>query len=158
MTNDNVVDEPAVYRSLFTDLASELTADGWKAALENPPDAYIHVSRPLWGDENMNGIHLEAYVLGRELHTRKAPVALHCEGGCPFQRKFMTAATDKLRPVIQHWPGGWRVGDGSGCSVCEVEIEVSASPEETIGRIRTELRRLQSLDELITNLIVESSG
>jgi len=154
-----MVNEAAVYRSLFGDLAREFAVDGWKTALENPPDAYIHVSRPLWGDENMNGIHLEAYVLGRELQTRKAPVALHCEGGCPFQRKFIARATELLGPVVQGWPGGWKIGDGGSCSVCEVQIEVSPqSPEETMERIKTELRRLQSLDELITQLIAECRG
>ena len=49
---------------------------------EPPSRAYLHVSLPQWGDEDMNGIHIETYVLGRELAARSAPVALHCESGC----------------------------------------------------------------------------
>ena len=58
---------------------------GWEARQELPPEAYLHLSKPSWGDENMNGIHLETYILSKQIQNEKAVLALHCEAGCPFQ-------------------------------------------------------------------------
>ena len=76
------------FESEFRTLVDELRkgGEGWEVRQEPPSGAYLHVSLPQWGDEDMNGIHIETYVLGRELAARSAPVALHCESGCPFQR------------------------------------------------------------------------
>ena len=35
---------------------------GWEVRFENPPGAYLHLSKPKWGDQQMDGVHLEAYV------------------------------------------------------------------------------------------------
>ena len=37
-------------------------AGGWEVRFENPPGAYLHLSKPKWGDRQMDGVHLEAYV------------------------------------------------------------------------------------------------
>ena len=85
--------------------------------LPNSP-AYLHVSKPSWGDENMNGIHLETYVLSKQLENNQAPVAIHCEGGC-FQSQFMQLFTDRAAAEIKSWPGDYRVLGPGGSSVCE---------------------------------------
>ena len=36
-------------------------ARGWETRFLTPPGAYIHVSKPAWGDESMDGVHLEAW-------------------------------------------------------------------------------------------------
>ena len=54
-------DEQASYDGLFARLAEGVRADGWEARQETPPQAYLHVSRPGWGDGGMDGIHIEAY-------------------------------------------------------------------------------------------------
>ncbi len=64
-----------VYAALFADpnkgLGARLKQGGWEVRFEDPPSSYIHVSKPEWGDEQMNGIHIEAYVLGKQLVNRK---------------------------------------------------------------------------------------
>ena len=72
-----MADEQAEFDALFGRLADDFRTDGWEARQEMPPQAYLHVSKPNWGDENMNAIHLEAYVLGGQLKSRSALVALH---------------------------------------------------------------------------------
>jgi len=81
------------FDSLYAELAVTLRVDGWVTEQEVPPAAYLHVSKPNWGDEKMNGIHLETYVLSQQLNNKAALVALHCEKGCPFQESFMQRFT-----------------------------------------------------------------
>ena len=60
-SRDGRHDEQASYDGLFARLAEGVRADGWEARQETPPQAYLHVSRPGWGDGGMDGIHIEAY-------------------------------------------------------------------------------------------------
>ena len=51
---------------------------GWEVRFEKPPGAYLHLSKPKWGDEQMDGVHLEAYVsLTEQEGHGEAVVALH---------------------------------------------------------------------------------
>ena len=151
-------DEQAQYDALFARLAESFRTGDWEARQETPPQAYLHVSRPNWGDENMNAIHLEAYVLGGQLKSRSALVALHCERGCPFQEKFMRMFTERAAADIAAFPGGYAVLGPTGSSVCEVQVPFGASPSETVERVAEELRRLQSLTPLIDDTIAKCQG
>jgi aryl-alcohol dehydrogenase-like predicted oxidoreductase len=151
-------DEQAVYNALFALLADEFRVDGWEARQEAPSQAYLHVSRPNWGDERMNGVHLEAYVLGGELESRRAPVALHCEAGCPFQARFMELFTERAASTIHSFPGAYTIHGPVGSSVCEISVPFGDSPTETVERLAEELRRLQSLATLIDSTIEACLG
>ena len=77
-----------IFDLLFDQLAEKFDSEsGWEA--RQGDSSYLHVSKPTWGDEEMNGIHLETYVLDDQLAKRTAPVAIHCEAGCPFRCVFM---------------------------------------------------------------------
>mmetsp|Transcript_81322 Transcript_81322/g.230406 ORF Transcript_81322/g.230406 Transcript_81322/m.230406 type:complete len:212 (-) Transcript_81322:31-666(-) len=148
-----MTDEQAAFDALFAQLAASFRTDGWEVRQETPPAAYLHVSRPGWGDERLNGIHLEAYVLGGQLASRRAPVALHCEAGCPFQERFMALFTERAAPAVRAFPGDWALLGPSGSSVCEVSVPFGETPEATVARIAGELCRLQSLTALIDSTI-----
>ena len=96
-------------------------------------------------DENLNGIHIETYVLPRNLRERRAPVALHCEHGCPFQEQFIKLFTERAAAEIKAWPGGYAImGDVEGsCSVCEVSVPFADTPAETVARLKVEVERLE---------------
>ena len=145
---------------LFDDLAKTFRVDGvWETRQEPPPNspAYLHVSKPTWGDENMNGIHLETYVLGSQLDSRTAPVALHCEAGCPFRSEFIRLFTERAAAEIKSWPGEYKyqVFPEAGSSVCEVSLPFRDTPTATVELIAEELRRLQTLAPLIDQTIRE---
>merc|ERR1719336_372170 len=98
----------------------------------------------------MNGIHLETYVLGGQIAAGSAPVALHCEGGCPFQAEFIRRFTAKARGVIEGWGAGYTVfGPAGRYNVCQVEVPLGATPGAMADSLATELRRLQTLAPLI---------
>ena len=101
----------------------------------------------------MDGIHLEAYVLGGQLASRRSPVALHCEKGCPFQARFMALFTERAAAAIGAFPGDYTVLGPTGSSVCEVLVPFGVSPSETTERMGAELRRLQSLQPLVDSTI-----
>lgn len=78
----NAVDFPATmsgeatqqsYNAAFAELARRLRTDGREVRLEDPPQAYLHVSKPSWRDENMNGIHLETCVARQPVAHDAAP-------------------------------------------------------------------------------------
>ena len=54
--------------------------------VQNPLRAYLHVSKPSWGDENMDGVHLEAYVRATKVPGKGGGRRLHCESGCPREQ------------------------------------------------------------------------
>jgi len=85
------------YDEAFAELAARFRKEGWEARQEDPPQAYLHVSKPGWKDTSMNGIHFETYVLAGQLKSGFAPVMLHCERGFPQQAEFMHAFTHKAR-------------------------------------------------------------
>ncbi|CAD7958330.1 unnamed protein product [Amoebophrya sp. A120] len=94
----NGEDTQRAFDRLFeTELAPRLRQDGWEVRLEDPPQAYLHLSKPAWGDQRMNGIHFETYVLRTQLRTRAAPVALHCENGCAYRADFLRICTERLK-------------------------------------------------------------
>ena len=153
--------EAAVFDALFAELAEKFRAeDGWEARQEEPPQAYLHVSRPSWGDENLNGIHIETYVLSRQLAERRAPVALHCERGCPFQPKFMQLFTQRAAAEIKSWPGDYAIlGDLKGSSsICEVSVPFAETPAKTVEKLKGEVQRLQKLACLIDETIADCTG
>ena len=98
------------YNTLFQQLAKTFNKHGWLTSQEPIPvgkeaipDAYLHISKSNWGDEKMNGIHFETYVLKGQLESKFAPVCLHCESGCKFQKKFMQLMTQRAKPIIESW-------------------------------------------------------
>lgn len=159
------------YDALFVDLAITLRCGccGWETRQEPPrngrqiPDAYLHVSKAGWEDANLDGIHLEAYVLSPQLRSRAAVVALHCECGwpCQFRKRFVELVTERARPIIEEWnketeggmTGSWEVKGPTGMSVCEARVPFGSSPRETVDRVTAQLRRLQTLDGLIDEVI-----
>ena len=143
----------ATYDVLFGELCRDLRVDGWEVRQETLPQAYLHVSRRGWGDEHMNGIHLEAYVLGRQLASQCGLVMLHCEGGCPFQQRFMSVFTELAGDTIRAFPGEYVVKGPNGSSVCEVAVPFAAVPQQTMVLIAAELRRLQTLAPLVDRAI-----
>ena len=130
------------YNGSFAKLAARFRHDGWEARQEEPPQAYLHVSKPGWRDGAMNGIHLETYVLAGQLKSGFAPVMLHCERGFPQQAKFMHAFTHKARTRMEAL--GYQVQGPSGCSVCEKHVPLGRDAMATIDALETELRCLQT--------------
>ena len=108
-------------------------------------------SKPNWLDQNMNGIHLETYVMDDQLQMGYAPVCVHCEGGFPKQHEFMLFFTEQARAIIESWPG-YTVGP-KGCSVCEIMVPIKSTADETINDLAAELIRLQSLTSMIDQTI-----
>ena len=156
--------EHASFDALFLQLASQFRTNGWEARQEVPPQAYLHVSKPNWGDETMNGIHFETYILSKQLAEKLTPVALHCERGCPFQEKFMRLFTESLSAAQQ--AGSWdperryTILGPEGSSVCETLLEFGETPGETMEKLASELRWLQEnlggmVDETITECLKE---
>ena len=143
----------------------------WEVRQEQPhPGAYLHVSRFNWRDYNMNGIHLEAYVLDKQINAKEAVVALHCESEWPleFRTKFVPQITERIRGRLEGWScyreyGVWKLmGNNNGVSnrmmsVCEVGVPFGATTDETMERIERQLRRLMTLrddiDEAIANCL-----
>jgi len=83
------------YITAFDKLAKRFSEmEGWECRQEKG-NAYLHVSKPNWQDENMNGIHLETYIMDGQLQSGYAPVCVHCEGGFPKQREFMLLFTER---------------------------------------------------------------
>eukprot|EP00986_Skeletonema_menzelii_P016010 scaffold13279_cov155-Skeletonema_menzelii.AAC.5 len=142
----------------------------WEARQETPHQgAYLHVSRFNWRDFNMNGIHLETYVLDKQIKSKEAVVALHCESEWPleFRRKFVPQITERIRGRLEGWScyreyGVWKLMGNDDVSnrmmsVCEVGVPFGASPDETMERIERQLRRLMTLradiDDVIDNCL-----
>ena len=81
-------------------------SEEWEVRFENPLGAYLHVSKPSWGDENMDGVHLEAYVRATKVPGKgEAVVALHCESGCPGENRevLMTELAKRIEPEVDAW-------------------------------------------------------
>ena len=134
----------------------------WEVRQEKPhPGAYLHVSRFNWRDYNMNGIHLEAYVLNKQIQAKEAVVALHCESGWPleFRQKFVPQISERIHGRLEGWScyreyGTWKFHVSKGMmSVCEVRVPFGASPDETMERIERQLRRLMTLSADIYDVI-----
>ena len=171
--------QQAQYDELFRQLAIHLRSspsypgaddggsggDGevWEVRQEkSQPRAYIHVSRKNWLDHNMNGIHIEAYVLEGQIQSRHGVVALHCEGGWPinFRRQFVPQMSNKIRTKLEEWNhyreyGKWELMGhlNKGMSICEVQVPFAASPGETMERIERQMRRLMTLSAVIDEVI-----
>ena len=156
----------AVYDALFADLSASLRSDGWETRQESQPRAYLHVSRPTWEDANLDGIHLETYVLSGQLKSQHAVVALHCEGGWPksFRSQFMGRMTERIQPAIAEWNasnnekgnedlGQWLIKGPSGSSVCEVLVPFGVDPKSTLDRIHIQLKRLATMQNAIDEVI-----
>ena len=143
------------FESEFRTLVDELRkgGEGWEVRQEPPSRAYLHVSLPQWGDEDMNGIHIETYVLGRELAARSAPVALHCESGCPFQRQFMKLFHERAAAHIEAWPGNYTTQLVNSFTACEISVPFASTPKETVQKLLTEIRRLQQLAPIVDGII-----
>lgn len=177
MTTTLQQQQQAQYDELFHQLAIHLRSshsypDGggsggegrvWEVRQEkSQPRAYIHVSRKNWLDHNMNGIHIEAYVLDGQIQSRHGVVALHCEGGWPinFRRQFVPQMSNKIRTKLEEWNhyreyGKWELMGhlNKGMSICEVQVPFGASPDETMERIERQLRRLMTLSVVIDEVI-----
>ena len=132
-------------------------ARGWETRFLTPPGAYIHVSKPAWGDDSMDGVHLEAYVDDRGC----ACVALHCEKGSPVRdrRACVRALAERVGPDVEAWDSTstpWTIlprGD-EDCSACETRFTTSGySARETVDVIARELRKLQTLAPSIDAVI-----
>ena len=150
------------FDALFLALAPKFRAAGWEARLEDPPQAYIHVSKPLWGDENMNGIHFEAYILGKQVQDEEALVALHCERGCPFQEKFQQIMTSRFQEEQKKSPdlwGAYAVSDHPSV-VFERNLSFSAAAdaEAAVAIVYAEIQKLQGLAEIIDTTIAECTN
>ena len=143
------------FESEFRTLVDELRkgGEGWEVRQEPPSGAYLHVSLPQWGDEDMNGIHIETYVLGRELAARSAPVALHCESGCPFQRQFMKLFHERAAAHTEAWPGNYTMQVVNSSTACEISVPFASTPKETVQKLLTEIRRLQQLAPIVDGII-----
>ena len=140
------------YITAFDKLAKRFSEmEGWECRQEKG-NAYLHVSKPNWQDENMNGIHLETYVMDDQLQMGYAPVCIHCEGGFPKQREFMLFFIEQARPLIESWLG-YEIKGPKGCSVCEIMVPIKSTADETIDDLATELIRLQSLTSMIDQTI-----
>ena len=147
----------ASYDAAFASLAGRFRKEGWEARQEDPPQAYLHVTKPHWFDAKLNGIHFETYVLGSQVAAGSAPVCLHCEHDCPFQAAFMEKFTERARSIIEGWPGYSILGP-RGCSVCEVQVPLGTSPDATVAALEQELLRLQQLAPLVDEVIEELAG
>lgn len=183
----NLRQEQAVFDRLFqTELAQHLQQptggsktripsqqreqqeERWIVSFEQPPQAYLHVSKPHWGDERMNGIHLETYVLGQQLRSRIAPVALHCEGGCPFRADFIKSFVRKLdragitaeqrkRGNMVSIPSMEEVGRGNCCSALEISVPLEGmEPGAAVLKLAREVQWMQTFfGDLIDETIAE---
>ena len=126
--------------------------DAWETRQEAPPasKAYLHVSRPSWQDEKMNGVHFETYVLAGQLKTGSAPVALHCERGIPEQAKCVEKLWKKVQPLIEDEGSAWQKrgwamtpapGEGEPwamSSVCEIQVPIRGKSAAEVGVVLSE--------------------
>ena len=144
------------YDEAFSCLVREFRIGEWEVRQEDPPQAYLHISRPCWGDELMNGIHLETYVLDGQIAMGCAPVALHCEGGYPNQQRFAKVFRNRIKDEMASWEnaGEWKL-QASGCSLLEIYVALGETSEVTIERLSCELRRLQTLAPIIDKTIAD---
>jgi hypothetical protein len=148
----------------------------WQVQQEKTPHchrAYLQVSRLNWHNYNMNGIHLEAYVLDDQINSKEGIVALHCESEWPleFRKEFVSQLTERIRGRLEGWScyreyGTWKLMMGHNdnddgvsnnnlgmMSVCEVRVPFGVSPDETMERIERQLRRLMTLSPDIDHVI-----
>ena len=146
----------AAYDAAFTnDLANRFkNVNGWEVRQESPPGAYIHVSKPNWLDDHLNGIHLETYVMKSQIEKGYAPVCLHCEGGFPKQREFMDKFIERAKSQIDEWPG-YKILGPKGGSVCEIWVPLGSTVDETMDVLANEIIRLQTLAPLIDQTIAD---
>ena len=95
----------------------------------------MHLSKPNWGDDNMDGVHLEAYVCETEdPGLCEALVALHCERGCPGgdRESLITALARRIQSAREEVPKGTSpvlVRGVKDCTVVEVREAFFASDE-----------------------------
>ena len=148
------------FDACFSDMASKMRDDVWETRQETPPQAYIHVSKPEWDDTKMNGIHFEAYILSDQIQDGNALVALHCEGGCPFQQQFMETMTERFQAEVKKSPDKWgqyEVCGPKGCSVFEVLVPFGDSDVGgVVSKVQSELVKLQeSIAPIVDKTIAE---
>ena len=108
----------------------------------------------------MNGIHFEAYILGGQIQQEKALVALHCEGGCPFQQQFMDLMTERFQAEVKKSPEKWEqyeVCGPRGCSVFQTLVPFEGSDAAgVVSKVHAELVKLQeSIAPLVDKTISE---
>jgi hypothetical protein len=144
----------SVFSALFYKMGMEFFSKGeWEVRFEAHPQAYIHINRPNWGDENMNGIHFEAYILGKELEEKQCYVAIHCEVGCPFQIEFHEIM--KTHGLEKKIPEYAKLRFCEGSVVCEARMEFGVTPVETMEIVVNELEKLMAFSDLIDEVIEE---
>ena len=130
----------------------------WEVRFGDPPGGYLHVSKPSWGDENMDGVHLEAYVRATNVVGKgEAVVALHCESGCPGGNRevLMTELAKRIEPVVDAWTEtagangkAWTPVLPRGVKDCTVvesrfSFELPAMVPRVVGRIEDLLMLLR---------------
>jgi len=128
---------------------------GWEVRFETPPGAYLHLSKPNWGDDNMNGVHLEAYVrVTEEEGHGEAVVALHCERGCPGgdRKSIMIALAGRIQSACVELPEGASpilVRGVEDCTVVESRFAFSVSDKSDLklvmDRVEDDLKQLQRI-------------
>ena len=139
----------------FQALGERLLKDspGWEVRFETPPGAYLHLSKPNWGDDNMDGVHLEAYVSETgECGRGEAVVALHCERGCPGgdRESLITALAQRVQSACEEFPKGASpvlVRGVQDCTVVESRFAFSMRDETevrfVVDGVEDDLKRLQ---------------
>ena len=151
----------AEFKALGERLCSE--AGGWEVRFETPPGPYLHVSKPSWGDESMNGVHLEAY-LTRVSDGGEAVVALHCESGCPGgdRETLMTELARRIEPEMDAWTREeaklWTPVLPRGINDCTVVESRFSFSEDVLARIERLLTQMQrtlapSIDAAIESVV-----
>ena len=153
----------------FQALGERLLKDspGWEVRFETPPGAYLHLSKPNWGDDNMDGVHLEAYVSETgECGRGEAVVALHCERGCPGgdRESLITALAQRVQSACEEFPKGASpvlVRGVQDCTVVESRFAFSMRDEPevrfVVDGVEDDLKRLQRVvaphvDAVVDNL------
>jgi hypothetical protein len=127
---------------------------GWEVRFENPPGAYLHLSKPKWGDQQMDGVHLEAYVSMAEQEGHgEAVVALHCEKGCPGgdRESLITALAQRVRSARGDFPRDASPVLVRGEKDCTTVVEVrfafcvhdTSDVKSVVDRVEKDLRQLQ---------------
>ena len=152
------LDLAAAFQRLGARLGGEGAAGRWEVRFETPPAAYLHLSKPGWGDQDMDGVHLEAYyAAGGEAKEGKAVVALHCEAGAPGGDRcaLMADLAERIAPEVAAWPppGGGAVGawgpllpcGTEGCTVLEwrAALPNQAAASTVMEHIETRLAHLR---------------
>ena len=154
----------------FQALGERLLKDspGWEVRFETPPGAYLHLSKPNWGDDNMDGVHLEAYVCETEdPGLCEAIVALHCERGCPGgdRESLITALARRIQSAREEVPKGTSpvlVRGVKDCTVVEVREAFFASDESevrsVVDGVEDTLRGLQRAVAPHVDAVIEELG